>query len=166
MTSKHRGCLRIITENRIDNYHKINGFHSKRSVEEWETYVIWLNLSRKVFTVTSKNEWSCLHPLRCEITAVFSRSVQVNVLSEVPLPIPLLAWAVCFTAATLGVPKDLLGCSCAGTWTNMAENCSDGPAQMAMVRLAHLLLLSNEYKAGVWPPHSEWQKWLLSSWLF
>lgn len=49
----------------------------------------WLNLSREVFPVTSKNEWSCFYLLRCEIAAVFGRSVRVNVLSEVLLPIPL-----------------------------------------------------------------------------
>lgn len=43
------------------------------------------NLSRQVPAVTGKNEWSCLCPLRREIAAVFGRSVQVNVLSVVPL---------------------------------------------------------------------------------
>ena len=49
----------------------------------------WLNLSCEVLLVTSKNEWSCFYPLRCEIAAVFGRSVRVNVLSEVLLPILL-----------------------------------------------------------------------------
>lgn len=57
--------------------------------EEHVSCVRWLNLSREVFPVASKNEWSCFYPLRCEIAAVFGRSVRVNVLSEVPLPIPL-----------------------------------------------------------------------------
>lgn len=49
----------------------------------------WLNLSREVFPVTSRNEWSCFYSLRCEIAAVFGRLVRINVLSEVLLPIPL-----------------------------------------------------------------------------
>lgn len=63
------------------------------------------DLSCEVSRVTSKNEWSCFYPLGREIAAVFGRSAQVNVLSEVLLPIPFSAppWLVCAACITDGV---------------------------------------------------------------
>lgn len=47
-----------------------------------------LNWNHPVCAVTSRNEWPCLYPLRCEIAAVFGWFVLHNVLSEVPLAVP------------------------------------------------------------------------------
>lgn len=44
--------------------------------EQHMPHTQWLNLSREVFPVTGKNEWSCFYPLRCEIAAVFGRLVR------------------------------------------------------------------------------------------
>ncbi len=145
----------------------------------------WLNLSCKLLPVTGKrNEWSCFYLLRCEIAAVFGRAVWVNVLSEVPLPIPRrTGWREqsvsprCsgFTVAPLEIRQDLLGCMCAGTCSNVDTNCSDGSTQTALkLGSGHAGSTAGSSKWGkqlifffFFPSQSEWLwQWLLNSWLF
>lgn len=136
----------------------------------------WLNWSHQVCAVTSRNEWPCLYPLRCEIAAVFGWSVQLNVLSEVPLPVP----------RTTPASMRLLYYGVKTSWLLLFDNNRETGKPGHKRSACGSINLATKYRngfslstplwscwsgtgfspAGVLPSLSEWQQWLLDGWSY